>query len=101
MMSLIKFLTCLLIFFITVTSYSLFFGIDSKTSFSDLQQENKVLSDANNDLSIENNFLESAIQSKQQNDLYAEKFAREELNLILKGEEFISFQEIKTDDQPE
>ena len=50
---------------------------------------------------IENNFLESAIQSKQQNDLYAEKFAREELNLILKGEEFISFQEIKTDDQPE
>ena len=101
MMSLIKFLTCLLIFFITVTSYSLFFGIDSKTSFSDLQQENKVLSDANNDLSIENNFLESAIQSKQQNDLYAEKFAREELNLILKGEEFLSFQEIKTDAQPE
>ena len=100
-MSLIKFLTWLLIFFITMTSYSLFFGIDSKTSLADLQQENKVLSDANNDLSIENNFLESAIQSKQQNDLYAEKFAREELNLILKGEEFISFQKIKTDDQPE
>ena len=50
---------------------------------------------------MENNFLESVIQSKQQNDLYAEKFAREELNLILKGEEFISFQEIKTDAQPE
>jgi cell division protein FtsB len=100
-MSLIKFLTWLLIFFIAVTSYGLFFGIDSKISLSDLQQENKLLSDANNALLIENNFLESAIQSKQQNDLYAEKFAREELNLILKGEEFISFQEIKTDDQPE
>jgi cell division protein FtsB len=84
-----------------VTSFNLFFGIDSKTSFSDLQQENKVLSDANNDLSIENNFLESAIQSKQQNDLYAEKFAREELNLILEGEEFISFQKTKTDAQPQ
>jgi cell division protein FtsB len=100
-MSLIKFLTWLLIFFIAVTSHGLFFGIDSKTSLSDLQQENKLLSEANNALLIENNFLESAIQSKQQNDLYAEKFAREELNLILKGEEFISFQEIKTDDQPE
>mgnify|MGYP003313069718 FL=1 len=100
-MSLIKFLIWLLIFFIAVTSYGLFFGIDSKISLSDLQQENKLLSDANNALLIENNFLESAIQSKQQNDLYAEKFAREELNLILKGEEFISFQEIKTDDQPE
>ena len=100
-MSLIKFLTWLLIFIIVVTSYGLFFGIDSKISLSDLQQENKLLSDANNALLIENNFLESAIQSKQQNDLYAEKFAREELNLILKGEEFISFQEIKTDDQPE
>ena len=100
-MSLIKFLTWLLIFIIVVTSYGLFLGIDSKTSLSDLQQENKLLSDANNALLIENNFLESAIQSKQQNDLYAEKFAREELNLILKGEEFISFQEIKTDDQPE
>lgn len=100
-MSLIKFLTWLLIFIIVVTSYGLFLGIDSKTSLSDLQKENKLLSDANNALLIENNFLESAIQSKQQNDLYAEKFAREELNLILKGEEFISFQEIKTDDQPE
>ena len=100
-MSLIKFLTWLLIFFIAVTSYGLFFGIDSKISLSDLQQENKLLSDASNALLIENNFLESAIQSKQQNDLYAEKFAREELNLILKGEEFISFQEIKTDAQPE
>ena len=46
----------------------------------------------------ENNFLESAIKSKQQNDLYAEKFAREELNLILQGEEFISFQETNADE---
>jgi|TARA_B110000438_G_scaffold178767_1_gene170898 cell division protein FtsB len=97
-MFLIKILTWLLILLITVTSYGLFFGIDSKASFSDLQQENKLLSDANNDLVIENNFLESSIQSKQQNDLYAEKFAREELNLILQGEEFLSFQETKTNE---
>ena len=96
-MPLIKILTWLLIIFITIASYSLFFGIDSKASFSELQYENKLLSKANDDLVIENNFLESAIQSKQQNDLYAEKFAREELNLILQGEEFISFQETKTD----
>ena len=97
-MFLIKILTWLLILLITVTSYGLFFGIDSKASFSDLQQENKLLSDVNNDLVIENNFLESSIQSKQQNDLYAEKFAREELNLILQGEEFLSFQETKTNE---
>jgi cell division protein FtsB len=97
-MSLIKLLTWLLIFLIAVTVYSLFFGDDSKTSFIALQYENKLLSDANDALETENNFLESAIKSKQQNDLYAEKFAREELNLILQGEEFISFQETNADE---
>ena len=97
-MSLIKVLTWLLIFLIVVTVYSLFFGADSKASFTALQNENKLLIDANDALEIENNFLESAIKSKQQNDLYAEKFAREELNLILQGEEFISFQEINADE---
>ena len=96
-MSLIKVLTWLLILLIAVTVYSLFFGADSKTSFAALQNENKLLSDANDSLETENNFLESAIKSKQQNDLYAEKFAREELNLIFKGEEFISFQETPSD----
>jgi len=97
-MSLIKVLTWLLTFLIAVTVYSLFFGTDSKASFAALQYENKLLSDANDLLQTENNFLESAIKSKQQNDLYAEKFAREELNLILQGEEFISFQETNTDE---
>jgi len=97
-MSLIKVLTWLLIFLIAVTVYSLFFGADSKASFAALQDENKLLSDANDVLQIENNFLESAIKSKQQNDLYAEKFAREELNLIMQGEEFISFQETNADE---
>ena len=96
-MSLIKVLTWLLILLIAVTVYSLFFGADSKASFAALQNENKLLSDANDSLETENNFLESAIKSKQQNDLYAEKFAREELNLIFKGEEFISFQETPSD----
>ena len=75
-----------------------FFGEDSKATFTTLQHENKLLSDANDALESENNFLESAIKSKQQNDLYAEKFAREELNLIMQGEEFISFQEINADE---
>lgn len=97
-MSLIKVLTWFLILLIAVTVYSLFFGADSKTSFAALQNENKLLSDANDSLEIENNFLESAIKSKQQNDLYAEKFAREELNLIMQGEEFISFQETNADE---
>ena len=97
-MSLIKLLTWLLIFLIAVTVYSLFFGADSKASFTALQYENKLLSDANDALETENNFLESAIKSKQQNDLYAEKFAREELNLIMQGEEFISFQETNADE---
>ena len=97
-MSLIKILTWFLILLIAVTVYSLFFGADSKTSFAALQNENKLLSDVNDSLETENNFLESAIKSKQQNDLYAEKFAREELNLIMQGEEFISFQEINADE---
>ena len=97
-MSLIKILIWLVIFLIAITFYSLFFGTDSKASFAALQYENKLLSDANDLLQTENNFLESAIKSKQQNDLYAEKFAREELNLILQGEEFISFQETNADE---
>mgnify|MGYP002700566774 CR=1 FL=1 len=97
-MSLIRVLTWLLILLITVTVYSLFFGANSKTSFAALQNENKLLSDANDSLETENNFLESAIKSKQQNDLYAEKFAREVLNLIMQGEEFISFQETNADE---
>ena len=97
-MSLIKVLTWFLILLIAVTVYSLFFGADSKASFTALQYENKLLSDANDALETENNFLESAIKSKQQNDLYAEKFAREELNLIMQGEEFISFQETNADE---
>ena len=97
-MSLIKILTLLLIFLITLAVYSLFFGADSKASFATLKYENKLLNDDNDVLDTENNFLESAIKSKQQNDLYAEKFAREELNLIMQGEEFISFQEINADE---
>jgi cell division protein FtsB len=96
-MSLIRVLTWLLIFLIAVTTYGLFIGIDSKASFAQLQNENKLLIKENMELSELNNILESSIQSKQQNDLHAEKFAREELNLILKGEEFISFQETPSD----
>ena len=97
-MSLVKFLSCLLVLFIAMTSYNLFFGAESKISFAKLQDENKSLIEENMKLSKANNLLELSIQSKQQNDLHAEKFAREELNLILKGEEFISFQEMVNDE---
>jgi len=96
-MSLVRLLSCLLALLIVITSYNLFIGIDSKASFAQLQNENKLLIKENMELSEVNNLLESSIQSKQQNDLHAEKFAREELNLILKGEEFISFQETLSD----
>ena len=96
-MSLVRLLSCLLALSIIVTSYNLFIGIDSKASFAQLQNENKLLIKENMELSEANNAMESSIQSKQQNDLHAEKFAREELNLILKGEEFISFQETLSD----
>ena len=43
----------------------------------------------------ENNQLESEIQSKQKNDAHAEKFAREELNLIYEDEDFLRFRERK------
>ena len=96
-MSLVRFLSSLLALLIVVTSYNLFIGIDSKASFAQLQNENKLLIKENMELSEANNVLELSIQSKQQNDLHAEKFAREELNLILKGEDFISFQETPSD----
>ena len=35
------------------------------------------------------------IQSKQKNDAHAEKFAREELNLIYQDEQFLKFKENK------
>ena len=96
-MSLVRFLSCLLALLIVVTSYNLFVGTDSKASFAQLQNENKLLIKENMELSELNNILESSIQSKQQNDLHAEKFAREELNLRFKGEEFIRFQETPSD----
>ncbi len=80
-----------------MTSYNLFFDAGSKASFAQLQNENQLLIKENMELSVENDLLELAIQNKQQNDLHAEKFAREELNLIFRGEEFISFQEIPSD----
>ena len=43
----------------------------------------------------ENIFLETGIQSKQKNDAHAEKFAREELNLIYEDEHFLKFKENK------
>ena len=79
-------------------AFNLFFAVDSKKSFIQLQHENVLLTNENNVIAQENNILESGIQSRQKNDAHAEKFAREELSLIYKNEEFISFKEAEIDE---
>ena len=58
------------------------------------QQLKEELLVKNNTLAKENNFLEKDILSKQKNDVHAEKFAREELNLIYEDEDFLRFKEV-------
>ena len=94
-MLLVKFLNILVFTLIIVALYNLFFGLDSKRNFLALQHENKELLLKNNTLAKENNLLEAGIQSKQKNDEHAEKFAREELNLIYEDEHFLRFEEKK------
>jgi len=100
-MSLVKFLNLLALFLILAASYNLFFGIDSKRSFLALQNENEELLEKNNTLAKENNLLEKGILSKQKNDAHAEKFAREELNLIYEDEDFLRFKEVKSNEPQE
>jgi len=97
-MSLVKILNFVLFFLIIVALYNLFFGIDSKKNFLSLQIENQELIEKNAALSKENFILESDIQTRQKNDAYAEKFAREELNLIFEDEQYISFKEINSNE---
>ena len=63
-----------------------------------MQLENQQLLEKNQALSEENNLLEDGIQSRQKNDAHAEKFAREELNLIFKDEQYLSFEESNSDE---
>ncbi len=97
-MSLVKILNLILCFLIIIALYNLYFGIDSKKNFSSLQSENQELSDRNSALSEENYILESDIQSRQNSDAYAEKFAREELNLIFEDEQYLSFKDNNPDE---
>ena len=97
-MSLVKILNFFLFFLIIVALYNLFFGVDSKKNFLSLQIENQELTERNAILSEENYILESDIQTRQKNDAYAEKFAREELNLIFEDEQFLSFKEINSNE---
>ena len=100
-MSLVKFLNFLVLILILAAFYNLFFGIDSKKNFLVLQNENQELLVKNNALSKENNLLETGILSKQKNDAHAEKFAREELNLIYEDEDFLRFKEVKSNEPQE
>ena len=100
-MSLVKFLNFLVLILILAAFYNLFFGIDSKKNFLVLQNENQELLVKNNALSKENNLLEKGILSKQKNDAHAEKFAREELNLIYEDEDFLRFKEVKSNEPQE
>ena len=97
-MSLVKLLNWFVFLLLIIALYNLFFGIDSKKSFLTLQIENEKLLERNQALSEENNILEAGIQSRQKNDAHAEKFAREELNLIYEDEQYLSFEEINTDE---
>ena len=94
-MSLVKFLNLITLCLIVIALYDLFFGVDSRKSFLALQNENEQLLEKNNTLAKENDILESDILSKQKNDAYAEKFAREELNLKYKDEDFLLFKEVE------
>ena len=97
-MSLVKLLNWLVFLLLIIAFYNLFFDIDSKKSFLTLQLENQQLLEKNQALSEENNLLEDGIQSRQKNDAHAEKFAREELNLIFKDEQYLSFEESNSDE---
>ena len=94
-MSLVKFLNLIALCLIVIALYNLFFGVDSRKNFLALQNENEQLLEKNNTLAKENDILESDILSKQKNDAYAEKFAREELNLKYKDEDFLLFKEVE------
>lgn len=94
-MSLVKLLNLITLCLIVIALYNLFFGVDSRKSFLALQNENEQLLEKNNTLAKENDILESDILSKQKNDAYAEKFAREELNLKYKDEDFLLFKEVE------
>jgi len=100
-MSLVKILNFFLFFLIIVALYNLFFGVDSKKNFLSLQIENQELIERNTALSNENYILESDIQTRQNNDAYSEKFAREELNLIFEDEQYLSFEENNTNEPKE
>ena len=93
-MSLVKLLNLILLLLIFIAIYNIFFGIDSKRNFSALHNENQELLMENKIIGEENNQLELEIQSKQKNDAHAEKFAREELNLIYEDEDFLRFKEV-------
>jgi cell division protein FtsB len=97
-MLLVKILNLLVFFLIISALYNLFFGFESKRAFLALQHENQELLLKNKALAKENNQLEIGIQSKQKNDAHAEKFAREELNLIYEDEHFLRFKENKPND---
>ena len=47
----------------------------------------------NQTLSEKNNSIESDIKSMQKSDAHAERFAREELNLIYEDEQYLNFKE--------
>ena len=100
-MLLVKLLNLLVFSLIIVGLYNLFFGIDSTRNFLALQNENQELHLKNKTLTRENNLLETGIQSKQKNDAHAEKFAREELNLIFEDEDFLRFKETKPNEPQE
>ena len=101
-MSRLNYLFFLLLFLIVILLLnSIFFGENNYSKRNLLLEDNAAQELKNADIKKENEILEfEIINAKNSND-HIESFAREKLNLTYPEEEFISFEEQKSDDKRE
>ena len=91
----------LLVLIVILLSNSIFFGENNYSKRNLLLEDNAAQELKNADIKKENEILEfEIINAKNSND-HIENFAREKLNLTYPEEEFISFEEEKSDDKRE
>lgn len=91
----------LLVLIVILLLNSIFFGENNYSKRNLLLEDNAAQELKNADIKKENEILEfEIINAKNSND-HIENFAREKLNLTYPEEEFISFEEQKSDDKRE
>ena len=91
----------LLVLIVILQLNSIFFGENNYSKRNLLLEDNAAQELKNADIKKENEILEfEIINAKNSND-HIENFAREKLNLTYPEEEFISFEEEKSDDKRE